>query len=193
VEKVKSQLETRPEPVEEKSLPLVPVISVSIAVLLSGVGLGVLYMQKHVSPKTLNSSRLEVKETPAASPVTENTVLDQKILTGLDDTEWIIEVKSMVKSAAPVTYFDKLEFKKGTLISKEMSAKGFLASNYTLTVNNDGTLVWETMQRSDSGDELFWRGETTKDAKMSGVLSRHPVGGISQDVLFTSVSYRRKE
>ena len=195
VGKVKSQLENKQETleVEERSLPLVPVISISIAVLLSGAGLGFLYLQKHVSPKTLNNSRLDIKETPVVSIPAQNPVLEQKLLTGLDGTEWIIEVAPMSKTAAVTSYFDKLEFKKGMLFSKEMSEKGFLASNYTLTTQDNGTLVWETMQKNNAGDTIFWRAETTTDGKMSGVLSKHPVSGISQEVLFTSVSYRRKE
>ncbi len=133
------------------------------------------------------------KENIAVMPAAEKKVMEQMPLVELDGTEWTIEVKSKDKTVAPAVYFDKLEFKGHMLISKEMAVKGFESSNYTVTIQNDGTLLWETMQRNAAGDVVFWRGETTRDNKMSGVLSKAPVGGSPQEVFFTSAGYWRKE
>lgn len=80
---------------------------------------------------------------------------------------------------------DILTFSEGKLTSKNLSAKGYLSSNYTVTIQDDNTIVWETMQSTEKGDMAFWRGELQGEA-MRGVLSLHPEKGEAQDSSFTS-------
>ncbi len=200
VEKVKSQLENKIIPAAEKKNSVLPVVSIAIIVLLAGVGLGVFYVQKIkkddvLTQKKINEVKQEEakKEEKAAILVVEKKIMEQMPLIELNGTEWTIEVKSADKSVSSAVYFDKLLFKDGKVSSKGMIDKGFLASNYTLLLRDDGTLSWETMQKNSSGETIFWRGETTSDNKMSGVLSKQSLGGKTEDVFFTSAGFWRKE
>lgn len=201
VEKIKSQLANKTAPVEEEKNPLKPVVSIAIVVLLAGVGLGVFYIQRIQKDaaqrqKKINEAKQEAvvkKEQIVINPLTERKPLEQMPLAELNGTEWTIEVKAVDKNVPLSIYFDKLQFKGGKVSSKSMLDKGFLASNYTLTVQEDGTLSWETMQKNSLGETIFWRGETTKDNKMSGVFSKQASGGKTEDLFFTSAGFWRKE
>lgn len=195
IEKIKAQMQAKPEteiPVEEK-FSLAPVVSVTIAVMIAGIGMGIFIIQKNSAPGSSASKRIDVFSDKTENKEGKAIKEEQAFLTELDGTEWTIEVKSKDKTVTPAVYFDKLEFKGHMLSSKEMAVKGFQSSNYTLTVQNDGTLLWETMQRNAAGEVVFWQGQTTKDNKMSGIMSKNSADGKSQDILFTSVGYWRKE
>jgi len=80
---------------------------------------------------------------------------------------------------------DSLTFSEGKFTSKDKSEKGYASSNCTVTVQEDGTVVWETMQADAAGNVIFWRGEL-KDKIMQGMLSTQPKDGKNQDFSFTS-------
>lgn len=200
IDKVKAQIENRSAAFEKKNKLIMPVVSITIIVLLAGVGLGVLYIQKIQKDFVQRQKKIDEvkpaavkKEEIAVVPAAEKKVIEQMPLVELDGTQWTIEARPRDKAATPAVYFDKLQFKGHMLSSKEMAVKGFQPSNYTLTVQNDGTLLWETMQRNAAGGVIFWQGQTTKDNKMSGIMSTNSADGKSQDVLFTSVGFWRKE
>ena len=53
--------------------------------------------------------------------------------------------------------------------------KGFPSTNITLTVQPDGSLIWETMQTSEKSGICFWRGEMDKALERLQQLVRdHP-------------------
>jgi len=193
--KIKAQMQSKPEPEVsvEKKFALLPVVSVTIAVMIAGVGMGVFIIQKNSAPGSSSSQRIDVFSDKTENKEGKILKEEQVLLTDLDGTEWTIELKPKDKSNSANIYFDKLYFGNGKVSSKDLSAKKFPESNYTLKVQEDGTLLWETMQRNEAGDVIFWQGQTTKDNKMSGMMSRNSVDGKSEDILFNSVGYLRKE
>lgn len=196
VDKIKAQMQAKPEsevPVEKK-FSLSPVVSVTIAVMIAGIGMGVFIIQKNSAPGSSSSKRIDAFSDKTGNKKEGKIIKEeQALLTDLDGTEWTIELKPKDKSSSANIYFDKLYFGKGKVSSKDLSAKKFPESNYTLKVQEDGTLLWETMQRNETGDVIFWQGQTTKDNKMSGMMSRNSVDGKSEDILFNSVGFLRKE
>lgn len=82
---------------------------------------------------------------------------------------------------------DVLTFAEGKLTSKNLSSKGYPTSNITVTVQDNGTIIWETMQTKENGDMAFWRGELEGEI-MRGVLSLQSVKGGAQDFSFSNVS-----
>jgi hypothetical protein len=99
--------------------------------------------------------------------------------------EWSIYLVSMAEKKTKVET-DVLTFPEGKIISKNLSGKGYPASNFTVTVQEDGIIIWETMQTAEKGDIAFWRGELQGEV-MRGVLSLHPVNGETKDYSFSTV------
>jgi len=116
----------------------------------------------------------------------------------LDGTIWVIELNLRGKSNVTYPRYDKIKFKDGTLVSEYISSLGFSTSNYAFTINEEGRLVWETMQRNSKGEMVFWQGEATQDGKMKGSLSRQapPKGEAKGEITefsFTSLGYKRED
>ena len=80
---------------------------------------------------------------------------------------------------------DILTFSDISVSSQYLSEKEFRNSNYSLSANDDGMGVWETMQRNDKGDIAFWKGQI-KDLTMRGVLGLQPKKGQMQEFTFTT-------
>ncbi len=88
----------------------------------------------------------------------------------LNGTEWEIQCKVM--SGKGKAEKDVLIFLDNKLSSKNMSAKGFTATNYSLRLLEDNeTYTWETMQVSEKDGTAFWRGDIGTDGVMRGVVS----------------------
>lgn len=100
--------------------------------------------------------------------------------------EWTVYLTATgAKKAKAET--DILTFSEDKLSSKNLSSNGYPISNITVTVQENGTIIWETMQTKENGDMAFWRGELEGEA-MRGVLSLQPVKGSVQDFSFTNVA-----
>lgn len=80
---------------------------------------------------------------------------------------------------------DKVSFDGGKILSDRLSAAGYPASNYTLTVGDDKIPVWETMQSAGEKGVAFWRGELHGES-MRGILSEHPTDGAASDYSFSA-------
>jgi putative transposase len=106
----------------------------------------------------------------------------------LKSTEWQI---TLADSGGKVTA-DTITFADGKFVSAALNGKGFPETNYSLSIESDGRIVWETMQTTVSGDVASWHGEI-EQGKMSGILSLREEGKKPRDFSFTSVSYRRRK
>src|SRR3989442_14787611 len=85
----------------------------------------------------------------------------------LDGTQWQIKLTAAdVKTPSE----DRVRFEKGRFSSPLFQPKGFPTSNYTLTEEKGGPVIWETMQTSETEGTLSWRGELGGNA-MHGVAS----------------------
>ena len=100
--------------------------------------------------------------------------------------EWEIELTPI---AGGKQIADTLNFNKGKFISGKLNTQGFTASNYSLTIEDTGKIIWETMQTSPDGI-ASWRGEIEQGI-MRGILSLRS-GDQTQDFSFISIRYRRR-
>lgn len=102
----------------------------------------------------------------------------------VESREWVIYVKPSEGKKARVET-DVLTFKDGTITSKNFLAKGYGTSNYTLSVQEDGTIVWETMQVKNDIDLVFLRGELRGNS-MRGAIGTKPQKGARESFDFTT-------
>ena len=102
----------------------------------------------------------------------------------LNNTSWKIVLNNMATKAHSE---DVLDFSGNKIESKDMSKKGFSASNFTISVENENIVVWETMQTSEKEGLAFWRAEV-EGGVMRGVLSRHLKDKTTEDYTFFSTS-----
>lgn len=132
--------------------------------LLSGIVLA----QENPAVEETTEQKQAVKETVnVAAPSSE---LIEKKKAELNWTEWTVEMKPMTGKGKPET--DVITFADGKVGSKNLVALGgFAPSNFTVRLEDDGTVIWETMQTSEKDGIAFWRGDV-KDGIMRGVLSR---------------------
>ncbi|MFH1508275.1 MAG: hypothetical protein ABIG46_07635 [Candidatus Omnitrophota bacterium] len=105
----------------------------------------------------------------------------------LNNSEWEIKLASFDNKRKSDK--DIIIFRNNQISSQNLTRNGFAPTNYTLTVQEDGIAVWETMQKNDKGDVIYWRAEINADlTKMQGVLSKHLNNKPAQDYSFSSVN-----
>jgi hypothetical protein len=102
----------------------------------------------------------------------------------LDATVWEVEALPVGGDKAS-TIFDKIRFENGRITSEYFSSRGFKTSNYSVTHQQNGLVIWETIQTASNGDTLSWRGDWQGEA-MKGVASFAPANGKAQDFSFFS-------
>ncbi|HEX9779940.1 MAG TPA: hypothetical protein VGB20_01850 [bacterium] len=96
-------------------------------------------------------------------PTPEDLVREQ-----LDGTAWAVEFSDPQRGGPDPK--DVISFDGRQVSSEQFAARGFDVSNYSVSIDSNGTAVWETMQRSAEGDIAFWRGEL-HGGSMRGSLS----------------------
>lgn len=180
VEAVKEEIERRQraEQRQERKRMLVPAVSFSLVVALSGAAVATISYQR--------AKRIAQSEAPVIIQIQEEPQTDY--LEGLDGTAWIVEFKADLGALTSYPQFDKVVFKKDTVSSIYLASQGFAPSNYSVNRQEDGTLVWETMQTNQKGETVFLRGEE-KDGSMKGAFQRRYADTNSDRVSFTSPGY----
>lgn len=69
---------------------------------------------------------------------------------------------------------------------KNLLAKGYTDSNYKLTVQEDGAIVWETMKVNKEKEIVFLRGEL-RGSSMKGSMFFKPQKGKDKTLYFTNI------
>jgi hypothetical protein len=142
----------------------------------------------------------DVKAAPVAKKAPEKTVdkakeaanknqkaLAEKKRGELNNTEWLIELSPL--SGGGKKDRETVSFKNNQVSFMNFGKKGFPTTNYTLTVQDESQVVWETMQTSEKTGVCFWRGEMSSDMQgMRGVLSHQIDAKTKVDYSFVSVS-----
>ena len=120
--------------------------------------------------------------------ITQDLPADRGINTAEDlvSTQWQILLTS---SGGGFEVNDTVSFLGGKFISSKLYPIGYQASNYSLIIEANGKLIWETMQTAQGGT-ASWRGEI-ENGVMRGALSRRSDGKPAEDFTFISSSYRR--
>ena len=140
--------------------------------------------QKTAVKEKKQESKAAESKAPALTPEQEKqrTLREQK-RAQLNNTQWPAELLAM--SGEGKKQKDILSFKDNRFSSEIYAKQGFAATNYTLSVQEDGSIVWETMQTAENGQLVFWRGEISSDMKsMRGVVSKQKAAGESEDYSF---------
>jgi hypothetical protein len=108
----------------------------------------------------------------------------------LNGTQWIIEVKPM--SGKSKGEKDVVSFVDNKVSSKNMEAKGYVATNYSMRLLEDNeTYTWETMQISEKDGTAFWRGDIGTDGIMRGVVSLRNKKNVVSDFNFYSLESKK--
>jgi len=135
-------------------------------------------------PKKVVSRKESVKRPIDKARLRKARIIKQK-RASLNNSKWDIEVMPL-KGGEKTK--DTVVFKDNKIAVGSLLDKGFSYTNYTLTVKDNGVLVWETMQTKTTGEVVFIRGEVASDiTSMRGIIS-FPKGGVSDDYSFKSVS-----
>ncbi len=108
-------------------------------------------------------------------------------LAGLDGTQWEVHVVPMAGDQTSAVQVDFLQFGRNQVMSKASAADGFAHSNYTLTPQPNGHLLWETMQTNQRGEVVCWHGES-QGVRMRGVVTRQPAGKALETFNFVGVA-----
>jgi cytoskeletal protein RodZ len=145
--------------------------------------------------KTVQKQQKET--TPVSQPAAEQQIdaakekkeaevaIARQTLSSRQWTIYLTPMSAQKKRRRSKMRTDELTFTITTVTSKGLSAEGYAESNYTITVKEDGTVVWETMQTGKKGDLAFWRGEL-KGMIMQGILSKKPLKGEVKDFYFST-------
>lgn len=142
-----------------------------LALVITAGGIFLFFFRKDAAPKLPDFS--------AKAAITRSEELKS--------TEWHIKLTEAGGKETP----DTITFTEGRFVSASLNGLGFPSTNYSLSLEDNGRLVWETMQTAADGSVASWRGEI-EQGKMKGILSLRLEGKAPQDFSFASVSYRRK-
>ncbi|MFH1800489.1 MAG: hypothetical protein ABH891_06565 [Candidatus Omnitrophota bacterium] len=135
---------------------------------------------------TLTGKKGPSKKDDAARDALRKMILEKK--GELNGSSWSIKIDSQAKKGELLGE-DTLVFQNDKFLSERANKIGYASTNYTLTVQEAGPTIWETMQTSKKGEVCFWRGEWKEDV-MTGIISRQLEKG-AEEYYFTSSS--RKE
>lgn len=140
--------------------------------------------EKMPAPKPVvkkGKSKKELKE------IKKKKMMAKKRREQLNNTEWKVDVKVIGEKTKAQQ--ESLVFEDNRFYSERSSKKGFNATNYTLSIKDDETIVWETMQTAEEGRINFWRGEISPDmTSMKGIVSKKLSDGSSVNYSFTSLN-----
>ncbi len=114
-----------------------------------------------------------------AKPLTNDEKAKRKkeVIAMLSGTTWDVELFPMDDpKKKPIK--DVVSYEHGRLKSKAFAVEGYSESNLTVTIEDDGKAIWETMQSHATKGPIFWRGELAEKA-VNGVLSRQNKDGTT--------------
>ncbi len=154
-------------------------------------GLAGLLSQRAATPLQ-SKVRMIVESHPAAAQPAQLAVGGSRLISTvpapyLGGTNWQIQMRPMHGADKEPALIDQLSFQEKRVVSEKLSAKGFSGSNYTLTPQEDGTFIWETMQTGPQGEVICWRGECD-GRRMRGVMTRQNQGKETENFIFMSVN-----
>lgn len=134
----------------------------------------------------VSSAAYAAKQAVSAAKITLPAVdLAAEEKTKLEGTEWAVEMKQAGTKAKAET--DTIIFSEGKVVSKNLQELGYAPSNFSVRIDEDGTVIWETMQSSEQDGTAFWRGDI-KDGIMRGVLSKKDKKERVSDFNFVSTT-----
>ncbi|MDD5730856.1 MAG: hypothetical protein PHN57_06995 [Candidatus Omnitrophica bacterium] len=149
--------------------------------------------EEAAAPQASSAGQQPQKSAPAqkvdkakAKADKEKQALEDRSRSQLNNTEWQIELTPL--SGKGKKESETVMFKNNQITFANYAKKGFPMTNYTLTGQDDGSIVWETMQTSDKAGICFWRGEMDASLQsLRGILSHQINDKTKEDFSFVSV------
>jgi hypothetical protein len=139
---------------------------------------------KTEKPKKEEEAQKEAEKQKEEARKAKRLLIEQR-RKEIDNVEWKIQLVPLAGKGKAVP--ETVVFKKGQVAFDEFSKKGFNPSNFSLKIQEDNVIVWETMQSAEKSGVIFWRGEITPDMqKMRGVLSYQVNEKKKEDYSFIS-------
>ena len=132
------------------------------------------------------SAETKKKQTIAQTQTVPLEEIIAKKKAELNGTEWTVEMKPMGTKGKAET--DVISFAEDKVSSKNLGNLGYAPTNFTVRLEEDGTVIWETMQVSEKDGTAFWRGDIAPDGIMRGVLSKRDKKDNAYDFSFVSIS-----
>jgi len=160
-------------------------VIVSMIIVLMVMGVAFAETKKKQPAPQQQTVTQTVSQTPTAK--LEEIIAKKKA--ELNGKEWTVELKPMSGKGKAET--DVISFAEDKVMSKNLTALGYSATNFTVRLEEDGTVIWETMQTSEKDGMAFWRGDIGTDGVMRGVLSKRDKKDNAYDFSFVSVSSPR--
>lgn len=122
-----------------------------------------------------------------AVPLTEIIAKKRAELNG---KEYTIELKPMeVRPKAKVKVEQEvISFSEDKVTLKNLASLGYAPTNFSVRLEEDGTVICETMQKTEKGELAFLRADIGPDGVMRGVLSKQDTKGNIASFNFVSVS-----
>lgn len=111
----------------------------------------------------------------------------KELLRDLEDMEWKI---SLIPPQGGRVRSGTVYFEEGRFFSRELSLENYLPAEYSLLIENDNKIVWESEQISGDAS-AYWKGEIKK-GEMEGALRIKSPGAKEQDFSFVSVGSRKR-
>jgi hypothetical protein len=131
--------------------------------------------------------KMATEEATVAAPqvvvITPELVAKKKA--ELNGTTWNISLSPMGGKGKAEA--DVITFADDKVISANLEKQGFAASSFSVRMQDDGTVTWETMQISETAGAAFWRGDLNNGI-MRGVLSKRDKRNNVKDFNYVSVA-----
>ncbi|MBI5873389.1 MAG: hypothetical protein HZB36_04510 [Candidatus Omnitrophica bacterium] len=161
-----------------------------VAVVVAVFILGFTGKEVWARAKKTQSSQGAVEKNKKLSSKKTKELLEQKRLE-LENTSWDVEMK-LASGEKKMT--DRLIFKDKQFSSEGFVLGGFKPTSYSLTMKDDGVIVFETMQPGENGGTVFWKGEFGPDnISVRGITSQVSPDQTSQDLYFSGLKVQEKK
>lgn len=147
------------------------------AVLVSGFSAYLNYSTGRPAPagRVVPAVKAAAKDQAPAPVIQDFSFARPEHKVDLNGTIWEIELIYVSPDGVSHPINDRIKFTGKAFQSHYFSSQGFSHSNYTVSVNKNGVITWETIQRNEKGETISWHGDWT-GKKMEGNLSYRASG-----------------
>jgi len=104
----------------------------------------------------------------------------------LDGTEWEVTMVYVTKKGKKKSSEDKLIFSNNKFISESFEKKKYEPTNYSMTLEDDGTTKFGTMQKKGK-DTSFWKGTIKGDTIDGSVHTQFSGGSSTRTTYFNGI------
>jgi len=166
------------------------VLVLSFFMGLSGIAFAQEAKAKPVVKAAAKEIAVETKAvTPEPAGLSVKDIITNQALEKAKETlisqEWLVYVMPAAGKRSRGMEEDTMIFKDGKISSKNLLAKGYPESNFTLKMQDEYTAVFETMQVNEKEGIAFIRGELNGSV-LKGVISMQPKKGEKEAMNFSS-------